>query len=194
MGGGGWKTLRQREQMSSKRWLCSGRPAKPKWLRVKGGRSCFLIVGTRVTRVYAVWEHSGLRVTCHPDPSVGTRWNLGELSESVAQRLSESKGVWESEVFTAVENRIQSRKVKLRAAYHHRHLRFAGGFRQYCLKTNRSVWEVERRCGWTMCLLSIFLSSWRHHLAELSILFLFWSSCKIKKEKKNSPRIVSTRS
>lgn len=48
---------------------------------------------TQVTRVYAVWEHSGLRLMCYSDSSVGTRWSLGEISETVAQRFSESKGV-----------------------------------------------------------------------------------------------------
>lgn len=38
--------------------------------KIQGGRNCFLVVGTQVTRVHAVWEHSSLRVTCHPDPSV----------------------------------------------------------------------------------------------------------------------------
>lgn len=43
---------------------------------------------TQVTRVYALWEHSGPRLTCQSDPSVGTRWNLGELNESVIMPVS----------------------------------------------------------------------------------------------------------
>lgn len=89
MGGGVGRHPDNENKCPQKDGPVQGGQRSPSDLDSRGGRSCFLIVGTRVTRVYAVWEHSGLRVTCHPDPSVGTRWNLGELSESVAQRLSE---------------------------------------------------------------------------------------------------------
>lgn len=117
MGAGvGGEAPRQKKKKTNK-WAQKDGP-------VQGGQRSAIDLDSRGKELFSRCRPSGYEGSCClgtfksrgdvPSwPLCGTRWNLGEPSESGTQRLSESKGVRESEVFTAVENRIQSRQVKL---------------------------------------------------------------------------------